>query len=54
MERYLIINADDFGMNESCNRAIVLAFQKGIITDTTLMANGHAYVHAIELVFILI
>lgn len=35
-----IINADDFGQTESCTRAIYEAFQKGLITDTTMVANG--------------
>ena len=38
----VIINADDFGQTESCTRAIYEAFQKGLITDTTMVANGEA------------
>jgi len=34
-----IINADDFGMSESVNRAIADAFQKGWISNTTIMVN---------------
>lgn len=47
----LIINADDFGMTESCTAAIVDAFNKGIITDTTLCANGNYYNKAINAIF---
>lgn len=34
-----IINADDFGISEDVNDAIRLSFEKGIITNTTLMVN---------------
>lgn len=39
----LIINADDFGLSETCTRAIFDAFNKGLITDTTMVANGGAF-----------
>lgn len=41
-ERRVVINADDFGQTESCTRAIAEAFEKGLITDTTMVANGEA------------
>lgn len=44
----LIINADDFGLNKSCTRAICEAFKKGFITDTTMVANGQAYQEAVD------
>ena len=45
----IIINADDFGMTESCTNAIYEAILKGLATDTTMVANG-AYVEpAIEM-----
>lgn len=34
-----VINADDFGMSELVNDAIALAFEKRILTTTTLMVN---------------
>ena len=43
----LIVNADDFGLTEGVNRAIVDGHINGIITSTTLMANGTAFVSAI-------
>jgi predicted glycoside hydrolase/deacetylase ChbG (UPF0249 family) len=38
----LIINADDFGMTEGINRAVVDCFRYGTVTSTTLMVNGEA------------
>lgn len=39
----LIINADDYGLTESCSKAIAEAFEKGLISSTTACANG-AYI----------
>lgn len=39
----VIINSDDFGLTYSCTKAIEEAFQKKIITDTTMVANGEAF-----------
>ena len=38
MSRYLIINADDFGMCRSANLAVYDLFEKGGITSATIMA----------------
>ena len=38
MERYLIINADDFGMCHSANLAVMDLFKTGGITSATIMA----------------
>lgn len=38
MKRYLIINADDFGMCRSANLAVYDLFEKGGITSATIMA----------------
>ncbi len=46
----LIINADDFGLNSSVNRAIVDLFTNGLINSATLMANMPAFDEAISLV----
>jgi len=48
--RRLIINADDFGFTEGVNRAIVEAHTRGVVTSSTLMANGSAFADAVELV----
>ncbi len=37
--RRIIINADDFGYSSAINRAILTAFQEGLISSTTIMAN---------------
>lgn len=45
----LIVNADDFGMTEGVNRAILEAHQRGIVTSTSLLANGAAFANAVEI-----
>lgn len=47
--RKLIVNADDFGMTQGINRAIVEAYDAGIVTSATLMANSEAFDEALEL-----
>jgi chitin disaccharide deacetylase len=47
--RRLIINADDFGFTAGVNRAIVEAHTRGIVTSSTLMANGCAFDDAVRL-----
>jgi chitin disaccharide deacetylase len=41
--RRLIVNADDFGLTQGVNRAIVEAHSIGVVTSATLMANGQAF-----------
>jgi predicted glycoside hydrolase/deacetylase ChbG (UPF0249 family) len=41
--RQLIVNADDFGLTENVNRGILDAHREGIVTSTTLLANGLAF-----------
>ena len=43
------INGDDFGMNESCTKAILRALREGLITDTTMMANGSFFDEAVRM-----
>jgi predicted glycoside hydrolase/deacetylase ChbG (UPF0249 family) len=49
-ERYVIVNADDFGQSPGINRGIMAAHEKGIVTSTSLMvrwpAAGEAAVYA--------
>ncbi|MGA9174456.1 MAG: carbohydrate deacetylase [Thermoactinomyces sp.] len=49
MNRFLIVNADDFGLSESVNRGIAEAHQNGIVTSTSLMANMPGFDHAVNL-----
>jgi hopanoid biosynthesis associated protein HpnK len=46
--RRLIVNADDFGFTTGVNRAIVEAHENGIVTSSTLMANGLAFEDAVS------
>lgn len=46
--RRLIINADDFGFTSGVNRAIVEAHTQGVVTSSTLMANGAAFGQAAQ------
>ncbi len=45
----LIINADDFGFTQDVNAGIVHAHREGVLTSTTLMANGDAFDDAVQL-----
>ena len=47
--RSLAVNADDFGFTRDVNQGIVEAHLKGILTSTTLMANGAAFDDAVRL-----
>ena len=47
--KYLIVNADDFGFGRGVNDGIALAFKSGILTSTTIMANGDAFDEAVEI-----
>jgi predicted glycoside hydrolase/deacetylase ChbG (UPF0249 family) len=44
----LIINADDFGFTRDVNAGIVYAHRHGVLTSTTLMANGEAFDDAVR------
>ncbi len=46
--RRLIVNADDFGYTSGVNRAVVEAHARGIVTSSTLMANGAAFAEAVQ------
>lgn len=43
------MNADDFGFTHDVNQGIIEAHQRGILTATTLMANGEAFEDAVRL-----
>jgi len=48
-ERSLIINADDFGMSEEVNEAVIRAYKEGVLTSTSLMVTGAAFEQAVRL-----
>ena len=41
-----ILNADDFGMSEAYNRAVLEGYEFGILKSTSLTANGEAFEEA--------
>ena len=43
----LIVNADDLGWTEGVNRGIVDAHRKGLVTSSSLLANGRAFASAL-------
>lgn len=45
--KQLIVNADDFGLTEGVNRGIIVAHRDGILTSTSLLANGAAFDQAV-------
>lgn len=44
----LIVNADDLGWTAGVNRGIAEAHRKGLVTSTSLLANGRAFDSALE------
>ena len=40
--RFLIVNADDFGMSNGVNRGIIETHERGIVTSASLLVNGAA------------
>lgn len=47
--KYLIINADDFGISTAVNRAVIKGWQDGVLTSASLMVTGAAWAEAVEL-----
>ena len=45
-DRFLIINADDFGISRGVNRGIVRAFEQGVVTSASLMVRWPAAAEA--------
>ena len=46
--RSLIVNADDLGWTQGVNRGIAEAHRNGIVTSTSLLANGAAFEDGVE------
>ncbi len=49
MPKQLVVNADDFGFTKDVNDGILASHLGGILTAATLMANGRAFDHAVQL-----
>jgi chitin disaccharide deacetylase len=49
MTRDLVVTADDFGLTDGVNRAVLRGHRDGIVTSTSLLAVGRAYAGAVEL-----
>jgi hopanoid biosynthesis associated protein HpnK len=47
--KQLIVNADDFGLTEQVSKGILDVHREGIVTSTTLMANGGAFDAAVAI-----
>jgi hopanoid biosynthesis associated protein HpnK len=45
----LIVNADDLGWTDGVNQGIAEAHRNGIVTSTSLLANGAAFASGVEL-----
>src|SRR5262249_59679510 len=43
----LIVNADDLGWTEGVNQGIAEAHRRGLVTSTSLLANGRAFASAL-------
>jgi predicted glycoside hydrolase/deacetylase ChbG (UPF0249 family) len=48
--RFLIINADDLGISPEVNRGICIAYEKGVVTDSSLLIKGPCVHQAIEMI----
>src|SRR5439155_19097165 len=47
-ERYLIVNADDFGLSHGVNQGIIEAHENGIVTSASLMVRWPAAAEAAD------
>jgi chitin disaccharide deacetylase len=47
--RRLIVNADDFGLSNSVNQAVIRAYRDGILTSASLMVNEAGFDEAVQL-----
>ena len=48
--RFLIINADDFGISPEVNRGVFTAYEHGVVTDSSLLINGECSQEAITMI----
>jgi predicted glycoside hydrolase/deacetylase ChbG (UPF0249 family) len=49
MDKYLLINADDFGASAGINRGIRECHTRGVVTSTSLMVTGRAVAEAVSM-----
>lgn len=49
INKFLIINADDFGISDSVNRAVIRGWQEGLLTSASLIVTGNAFDGAVAL-----
>jgi hopanoid biosynthesis associated protein HpnK len=47
--KQLIVNADDFGLSSGANRAIIKAWQEGLLTSASLMVGANGFEEAVAL-----
>ncbi len=47
---FLIINADDLGISPEVNRGIVVAYERGVVTDSSLLIRGPYVRQAVEMI----
>src|SRR5437762_1878512 len=45
----VVVTADDFGMSADINRAVMLAFERGLISNACIMANMPGFGEACDL-----
>ena len=46
LNRFLIINADDFGLSTTVNEGIIDSYTNGIVTSTSMMLTMSSFEHA--------
>ena len=47
MTKKFILNADDFGMSQAFNQAVLKGYQQGILTSASICSNGEAFESAV-------
>jgi len=47
-KRLLVVNADDFGLTEGTNRAIIRTVNSGVVTSTSVLPNGAAFLTGVR------
>lgn len=48
--KQLVVTADDLGLHERMNEGSIRAHREGIVTAVSLVANGRAFDHGVELI----